>query len=213
MTRLMRFFFHHFYHAFAWTYDFVAAMVSVGRWQGWVLSALPFLEGPRILELGHGPGHLQSAAQQRGLMIYGMDESRQMGRMAFARLKRQQLVPRLSRGYAQNMPFATGWFDTVAATFPTEYIVDPQTLAEAWRVLRPGGKLIVVPAAWIGGKSLPDRAATWLFHVTRQGSPLAEGARERLRAHFTAAGFDARIETIEKASSTVLVIVAEKPTA
>ena len=211
MMRLLRFFFYHFYHAFAWTYDLVAAVVSVGRWQEWVLSALPYLRGPRVLELGHGPGHLQLAGRQRGLAMFGLDESRQMGRMAFSRMARNGLEPRLSRGYAQAMPFKTGELDEVVATFPTEYIFDPRTLAEARRVLRPGGKLVVVPVAWIGGKNLSDRAAAWLFHVTQQGSPLTEAAQERIRTHFTAAGFEAEAESVEKAHSTILVIVAKKP--
>ena len=59
MTRFLRFFFRHFYHEFAWTYDFVAAVVSIGRWNQWIDSALPFVQGRRVLEIGHGPGHLQ----------------------------------------------------------------------------------------------------------------------------------------------------------
>ena len=77
MLRFLRFFFHQLYHGFAWTYDFVAASVSIGRWRGWVLTALPYLEGPRVLELGHGPGHLQLALFESGLAPLGLDASRQ----------------------------------------------------------------------------------------------------------------------------------------
>jgi hypothetical protein len=48
MREFLRFFFHHFYHGFAWTYDFVAAVVSIGRWQHWGFAALPHLRGPRV---------------------------------------------------------------------------------------------------------------------------------------------------------------------
>src|SRR5258705_9904453 len=109
--RFLRFFFHHFYHAFAWTYDSVAALVSIGRWQAWVLTALPRVDGPRVLEIGHGPGHLQQALCRKGLQVFGLDESRQMGRMAYSRLKRAGLPIRLSCGYAQSIPFAAGCFD------------------------------------------------------------------------------------------------------
>ena len=50
--------FHLLYHQFAWTYDFVAAFVSLGRWQDWVDAVVPFMSG-RVLEIGFGPGHLQ----------------------------------------------------------------------------------------------------------------------------------------------------------
>jgi ubiquinone/menaquinone biosynthesis C-methylase UbiE len=209
--KLLRFLFHHFYHAFAWTYDFVAALVSVGRWQQWLLSALPYLEGPQVLEIGHGPGHLQVAMRRKGLSVVGLDESRQMSRMAFSRLSRMKLRPALSRGYAQELPFETACFQSVVATFPTEYIFDARSLAEIYRVLRPGGKLVVVPAAWIRGKNIPDRAAAWLFRVTRQGSEITEPARERIKIPFTRAGFEVRVETVEKRSSTVLVVIAGKP--
>src|SRR3972149_5774722 len=106
MRKLLRFFFHHFYHNFAWTYDFVAALVSVGRWNEWVFAALPHLRGPRVLEIGFGPGHLQVELNRRGLHAFGLDESRQMLRHAQANLARKRLPAALSRGYAQFLPFA-----------------------------------------------------------------------------------------------------------
>ena len=58
INRILKTFFYLLYHRFAWAYDFVATAVSVGMWNEWVLSIIPYLEGPKVLELGHGPGHL-----------------------------------------------------------------------------------------------------------------------------------------------------------
>lgn len=209
--KLMRFFFYHFYHAFAWTYDLVSWVVSVGRWRDWLLTALPYIDGQRVLELGHGPGHLQAALRQKGVAAFGLDESRQMGRMAAGQLSRFGLPVALTRGHAQFLPFGADCFDSVAATFPTEYIFDQRTLSEIYRVLRPGGKLVVVPMAWIVGQNAADRAAVWLFRVTRQSGDLTETVKARIQLPFAQAGFRVRIETIEKRQSIVLVIVAEKP--
>ena len=209
--KLLRFFFYHFYHAFAWSYDLVSAGVSVGRWRDWVLTALPYLDGPRVLELGHGPGHLQAAMRKKGWLVLGVDESRQMGRLAALRLTRLGLPVALTRSEAQSLPFGADCFDNLAATFPTEYIFDRRTLDEVYRVLRPGGKLVVVPTAFIGGENVADRAAAWLFRITRQGSAITEELKGRIKVPFTAAGFEVRVETVQKRSSLVLVIVAEKP--
>src|SRR6202011_2978379 len=38
-------------------------------------------------------------------------------------------------------------FDAVVSTFPSEYIYDPLTIAEVERVLRPGGRLVIVEGA------------------------------------------------------------------
>ena len=53
---------------------------------------------------------------------------------------------------AQRLPFPPGCFDTVIATFPSQYIYDPGTLSEVLRVLHnpknesgiPGGRFVVV---------------------------------------------------------------------
>ena len=58
---ILRTFFKLLYHQFSWTYDWVASIVSLGEWQNWVSSVLPYIIGPNVLEIGFGPGHLQAA--------------------------------------------------------------------------------------------------------------------------------------------------------
>src|SRR5262245_18844066 len=150
MKALLRFFFRLLYHQFAFTYDLVAAAVSFNRWKDWVMSVIPFIEGNRILEMGHGPGHLQrilltlrsNSGRDRNLFTVGIDESAQMGHLAKRNLTRQASSSynnpldvayaqiNLTRGVAQFLPFSNASFDTIIATFPTEYITDPNTLSE-----------------------------------------------------------------------------------
>jgi ubiquinone/menaquinone biosynthesis C-methylase UbiE len=205
----MRFFFHHFYHGLSWTYDVVAAIVSVGRWRDWGRTTIPHLSGTRILELGFGPGHLQVALSQAGFQAIGLDESRQMCRQAAANLRKNGLPPALFRGYAQRMPFACDSFDSLVATFPSEYIFDPATLDEAWRVLRPGGRLVVALSALPGSASLFDRAAAWLFRVTGQSGDLTDEIEARIKAYFMAGNFQLDVIRIEIRQSNVILIVAE----
>ncbi len=208
--RFLRFFFWHFYHGFAWTYDTVAAVVSIGRWNDWVRSALPYVQG-RVLEIGHGPGHLQLGLRRAPSgRVIGLDESPQMGRLASGQLRRGGFSNlNLARGLAQSLPFASASFDTVVSTFPTEYIFEPETMAEAKRVLASTGHFVVVPAAWIVGRKALDQLAAWLFRVTDQ-SPRIPAAMmaQRLRVRLEEAGFRPVFETIDIRGSQVLIVVA-----
>jgi ubiquinone/menaquinone biosynthesis C-methylase UbiE len=212
LLRFLRFFFRLLYGELAWTYDMVAAVVSRGRWSDWIYTTLPYLEGgSRVLELGHGTGRLILACARRGVPVFGLDASQSMGRLAYKRAARGGYHPWLICGYAQAIPFPDSTFDRIAATFPTEYFVDPLTLAEIWRVLSPEGRLIVLPSAWIEGKSIPDRFLAWLFRTTGQAPDPGEKSLdpEWLRK-LEAVGFIVRSQTVELLASRVLVIEATK---
>ena len=209
ITKAFTFFFRLLYHSFAWSYDWVAAIVSVGQWNQWVLSAIPYLEGPRILELGFGPGHLQSAMLQRGYQVFGLDESPQMIKLAYSRLvylNGYAKIPGLCRGRAQALPYPSDSFDNVIATFPSPYIVDPLTLVEIYRVLAPGGKVLIVLSAEFTSAKTLHRAAAWLFKATGQATQDVTPFTQRIRA----AGFTTRTVRHNLASSQVLLIEAMK---
>lgn len=211
---LVRFGFRLLYNEFAWTYDVVSWLVSLGEWRRWQLAALPFVAGRDVLEIGHGPGHMLLALQNARFEVVGLDLSPYMGRQA--RKRTQRTVPVL-RGRVQNLPFETAVFDTVLATFPTEYVVDPVVLAEAARVLRGNGRFVIVPEGHLTGGGLIQRLIGWLFTVTGQGySPAAQQAAVVLWQpywqRFEAAGFVVHMEEIQLERSALTVVVAKKIT-
>jgi ubiquinone/menaquinone biosynthesis C-methylase UbiE len=225
MKTLLRFFFRLLYHQFAFIYDLVAATVSLGRWKDWVLSVVPFVQGNRILEIGHGPGHLQRALLDQNLLAVGLDESTQMGRLAkhnlgrFLRSKIDKAKSQisnytqvnLSRGISQYLPFPEESFDSVVSTFPAEYIFDPKTLAEAQRVLVANGRFIILPGATILGRGFLDRAMALLFRITGETPPnLSEMLREKTKQPFGRAGFQVEIHELNIRSSMVFILVATK---
>ena len=209
LLRFMRMVYSLLYHQFAWTYDCVAALVSLGLWNEWVRSSLPFLRG-RVLEIGFGPGHLQAALDEKGLSAYGLDESRQMAGQASRRLEKRKLPVRLVRGYAQHMPYPGNCFDSAVATFPSEYIFDRQTLAEIRRVLAPDGSLVVIPTAWFTGRRLIDRLVAGVLRLTGQVPDLNGQLSAAIRERLGKAGFSVRTELVPVKSSRVLVILANK---
>ena len=200
MRHFMRFFFHLLYHPFAFAYDLVAWTVSFGHWQDWVFSIFPLIEGTRLLELGHGPGHLQRLLLDRGLSPFALDESSQMGRIAKRRLGSGQ---RLTRSLTQSLPYASASFDTVISTFPSEYIFDPRTLAEVKRVLINDGRLIVLPAAFPSNGFLK-----WLYKVTGESpEALDDALKERLRKPFIEAEFSVEVRVVELRSGRLMIVV------
>lgn len=197
------------------------------------MSVVPFIKGDRVLEIGHGPGHLQRVLLSLGLNAVGIDESGQMSRLAKRNLTRPSftsLPPQLevsssshlrpsrknlqrayaqaslTRGLAQRLPFRDESFDTVVATFPTEYISDPRTLAEVQRCLSDGGLFIVLPVA------LPrNRLLDWLFKITHQApSEALETVKSKLREPFAEAGFETEVRTLDVKSGILLIVIAKK---
>lgn len=206
MRLLLMVFFRLLYNEFAWTYDAVSWIVSIGQWRAWQRVGLPLLKPGRTLEIGHGPGHMLAAIERTGQPAFGIDLSRSMGGLAVRRLSRYALPARVSRSRVQDLPFTDGAFANILSTFPTEYFVDPAAIAEFARVLAPGGRLIVVPVAQITGGNLFDRGAALLFQITGQS---ADGWFAPVLDRFTQAGFTARVSTVRLTRSVVSVIVAE----
>lgn len=211
MKWLLRIFFRLLYHEFAWSYDLVAKLVSFGRWQEWGGRVIPFLEEGSLLELGSGPGHLQRALLESGRQAYGLELSPQMLRQSSRRLRRAGLQPSLIRGDGRFIPLRDNAVSNVVATFPTEYLFQPDTLKEIARVLTPSGKLVVLPMVFITGRGILQRFVAWLYRVTGQSLSQEAFRQHDLFAAFTAAGFQVIQHLVEERGASLLVIEASPP--
>ncbi|MEX0788356.1 MAG: class I SAM-dependent methyltransferase [Anaerolineales bacterium] len=202
----MRVFFELLYTRLAWTYDFVAWTSSMGQWHSWRRTALEDLPEGRVLELGHGPGHLLVDLQRTRASVYGIDRSRQMSRRAWRRLRVAGSHAGIARASAFELPFARRSFASIVSTFPTEYILDPRTVREVARVLAPGGLMVVIPVAAITGPGIFDRSAGWLNRLTGQ----SDTAGERWIAPWREGPFDVEVEHIVLPRSRVWRIRARR---
>jgi ubiquinone/menaquinone biosynthesis C-methylase UbiE len=140
-------------------YWLASTIPFVGQWRRWQRLVLPRLVGEDVLEVGCGIGTLCADMVRAGYRCTAIDRSPQMVAATRDWLRRQGLLPhaRVLWAGVQALPFADASFDSVVSTFPTQYIADPAALREIGRVLRPGGRLIVV----LGASLLPTSA--WLL--------------------------------------------------
>ncbi|MBN1562753.1 MAG: methyltransferase domain-containing protein, partial [Anaerolineae bacterium] len=122
------------------------------------------------------------------------------------KLTRWGLRPPLVRGMAQSLPFPDATFPAVISTFPTEFIVDPATLRDVYRVLQPGGRLVVVFGGTLTGKNPASEALELAYRVTGQRGPWPDGIEDR----FAEMGFRVEMHTEQLARSVVWLFVAEK---
>ncbi len=168
-------------------YDGFAWAISLGRWRRWQLAAMSHVEGPRVLELGCGPGHLLAAMAARGHACCALDNSIGMLKQARRNVARQGARAGVTRGLAQHLPFSSGSFDTVVLCF-TGLAWLPQVLGECRRVLGPSGLLVVVDEVSFA-RRVPRtafvRAALSLFDCEEESTPHDAPLRD--------AGFDVRV--------------------
>lgn len=210
-TKLLNCFFLLLYHEFAWAYDAVACLVSLGRWNRWTSSVLTHIESLPVLEIGYGPGHLQVLMNKNGIKPFGIDESWFMARQA--RHHWLKNFPgdehQIARGLAQFLPYPAAHFGTVFSTFPSPYIFNPSTLSEICRILKPQGKLVVLLSATLTGKGFLEQAVAYLFRISGEDIEARTPAATLLEP-FHQAGFKVDIKINLVASSRLFYIIATR---
>ena len=168
--RILRHAFHLLYNQLSWSYDLVAATVSAGYWHRWRCAALEYVQGPRVLEIACGPGHLLIEMVRRGHTCTAIDRSPAMLKHTRTNLQRalrdEAANIELREGSAQALPFDDNSFDTVVMTFPTEFIREEATLREIARVLKHGGNLVIVEDAQLPINRIVPKMLNWALAQT-----------------------------------------------
>jgi arsenite methyltransferase len=168
------------------TPDVVAQRRSVRGW-------LALKPGERVLDVGVGPGFL--AAEMAGDVgpdgaVAGIDVSESM--LALARGRPAPHPIDLRVGGADAIPYPDESFDVAVSTQVLEYVPDiPKALSELRRVVRPGGRVLILDTDWdsIVWRSGDDARmaevlAVWEGHLADPRLP------RRLLGELRAAGFE-----------------------
>lgn len=115
------------------------------------LQLLTLRAGDAVLDVGTGPGYMageMAAAVGASGRVVGVDRSQQMLARA-----RERCAPHAHADFAPadatELPFAAESFDAAAVVQVYEYVAEiEKALAELRRVLKPGGRAVVVDIDW-----------------------------------------------------------------
>jgi SAM-dependent methyltransferase len=127
--------------------------------------------GDRLLDVGCGSGDLLALAASRepGAILVGIDPDEDALELASHKIPGTIHAAELHQGVVEDLPFADESFDIVSAT-RLLVALDARTRAEAlrecWRVLRPGGRLLV--ADWSEEPQGVEALITYPWRLVRE---------------------------------------------
>lgn len=135
-------------------YDNSKSSQFAKRCYPYVLNALIPIQFNNILDVGCGTGTLLNILldEKPQVSAYGLDLSEEMLEIAQTKLPR---CSELVYGEAEALPYDNKKFEMVIMVDSFNYFIDPeQAIKEAYRVLKPGGKLVIADKMVRGIKKL-----------------------------------------------------------
>lgn len=139
------------FHSVASRYDIMNDLMSGGlhrAWKAFTIARADVRPGMKVLDIAGGTGDLARAFARRagaGGEVWLTDINESMLRVGRDRLTDDGLLLPTAVCDAEKLPFSDGYFDRVSVAFGLRNMTHKdRALAEMRRVLKPGGKLLVL---------------------------------------------------------------------
>ncbi len=174
-------------------YDLLVGVLTLGREQALrrMTADLARLQpGETVLEVGCGTGSLALVAKRRvgeAGRVAGIDPAPQMIARARSKATRRALSVDFQVGVIERLPYPDGSFDVVLSSLMMHHLPDDlkrEGMAEIARVLKPGGRLLVLDAMSPSGP--------WRSSIQDQPALMREAGFAQIetgRARFPALGY------------------------
>lgn len=158
-----------------------AQLVPGRSWAAWSRALGMLLPAVEVADLGCGEGYLTIEAALWAKKVYAIDRSPDVLARAKAMAARRRVRNiQWKRGELEKVPLKDATVDVAIASQALHHATDPaRALAEAWRILRPGGRLLVL--------DLRKHDETWVQHTL--GDQWLGFTPDDLTALITGAGF------------------------
>lgn len=101
------------------------------------------MSGMHAVELGCGTGYVSAWMVRRGARVVAIDNSQRQLATAQRLAAEHGVAIEFLHGNAETIPYPAGSFDFAISEYGVAIWADPRVwIPEAWRVLRPGGRLV-----------------------------------------------------------------------
>lgn len=184
---------------------------SHSRLTDWGLAHIPVEKHHTILDVGCGGGRTVSklAALATQGKVYGIDFSADS--VAVSKKTNSRWIDtdrvEIRQGSVSQLPFPDSMFDLITAVETHFWWPNlPSDMREIFRVLKPGGTLIIIAEVYKGGNTMVSRLAE--KYSQRTGMTLLTANEHR--GHFANAGYT-DVQIIEEHKKTWICALGKKP--
>jgi len=158
-------------------YDLVNRVMTLGMDQGWrrtAVDALALAPGSVVVDLACGTGDLSAMARRRGYRTLGAD-------LSWGMLAANRTGEPVVQCDASQLPFADASVDGIVCGYALRNFTDlAASLAEAARIIRPGGRIAALEVSAPDGRWLRAGYRIWFEHVVPAiGAALSDPAAYR----------------------------------